>query len=76
MTHFNFRAGSWRLAGNQYYTHHGIASLPCGVTVAAAAAAAKLHGGGPELGSSAMTMPTDDQLIAFAKETLQMGEPQ
>jgi len=66
-------ASSWLLARNQYYTHHGTASLPCGVTVAAAAAAAKKNGGGPELGSSAMPLPTDDQLIAFAKETLQMG---
>lgn len=65
-------AASWLLADNSYYTAGGNASLPCGVTVAAAAAQAKAAGGGPEMGSQGLPLPTDDELIAFAKETLGM----
>ena len=55
-----------------YYTHGGNASLPCGVTIAAAAAQAKAAGGGPEAGSVGLPLPTDEELIAFAKQTLGM----
>eukprot|EP01043_Picozoa_sp_COSAG02_P023899 COSAG02_NODE_1290_length_13442_cov_6.479125_8_plen_145_part_00 len=65
-------ANSWLLAKNSYYTPGGNASLPCGVTVAAAAAQAKYAGGGPEAGSVGLSLPTDAQLIAFAQETLGM----
>jgi hypothetical protein len=65
-------AGSWLLAGNSYYTPGGNASLPCGVTIAAAAAQAKAKGGGPELDSVALPLPSDAELITFARATLGM----
>ena len=58
--------------GNNYHTAHGNASLPCGVTVADAAARAAAAGGGPELGSAGLPLPSDAQLVAFAKQTLGM----
>lgn len=45
-------------------------TVSSGVTVKAAAAAAAKHGGGAELGSQAHALPTDEELIAFAKATL------
>jgi hypothetical protein len=42
------------------------------VTIAAAAALAKAAGGGPEAGSVGVPLPTDEELIAFAKQTLGM----
>ena len=65
-------AQSWLLAGNSYHTAHSNASLPCGVTVADAAARAAAAGGGPELGSAGLPLPSDAQLVAFAKQTLGM----
>ena len=50
----------------------GNATLPCGVSINTAAANAKASGGGPELGSRALPLPTDDELIKFAKATLRM----
>ena len=63
---------SWLLASNSYHTVDGNATLPCGVSINTAAANAKASGGGPELGSRALPLPTDDELIKFAKATLRM----
>jgi hypothetical protein len=62
-------ASSWVLANNSYFTPLGNASLPCGVTIKAAAAG----GSGVERGSRARTLPTDAHLIAMAKATLGMA---
>ena len=59
-------ASSWKLYNNEYYTVHGNASLPCGVSIADAAAG----GSGVEKGSSAHMLPTDAELIVFAKALL------
>jgi hypothetical protein len=59
---------SWDLKNNRYMTPNGNASLPCGVSVAAAAAS----GTGVEAGSSAHRLPTDDQLVAMARKLLDM----
>ena len=59
---------SWILKNNSYYTPNGNASLPCGISVAAAAAS----GTGVEEGSSAHRLPTDDQLVAMARLVLGM----
>ena len=67
-------AGSWLLAGNSYYTHGGNASLPCGISIADAAAKAKAAGGGPELGSVGLPLPTDAELVSFARQTLGMDD--
>jgi hypothetical protein len=36
------------------------------------AARAAAAGGGPEMGSKGLGLPTDDELISFARETLGM----
>lgn len=66
----NRTAGSaaWILKNNSYYTPNGNASLPCGVSVAVAAAS----GTGVEAGSTAHRLPTDDQLISMARIVLGM----
>lgn len=58
----------WQLHDNRYYTVLGNASLPCGITVADAAAG----GSGVEANSSSHTLPTDAQLVAMARMTLKM----
>ena len=62
-------ASSWVLANNSYFTPRGNASLPCHVTIAAAAAG----GSGVEEGSTAQKLPTNDELVAMARKTLGMG---
>ena len=64
----NSMSASWRLERNDYRTPAGNASLPCGVTVAAAAAG----NSGVERGSTAAPLPTDNELISMAREKLGM----
>jgi hypothetical protein len=65
-------SSSWELYNNTYHTPLGNATLPCGVPVNDAAASAAAGGSGAELGSKALPMPSDDELIAFAKQILGM----
>lgn len=60
---------SWTLRNNSYYTHDGMARLPCSnLTVAAASAG----GSGVETGSKAFSLPSDAELVGMARRVLGM----
>lgn len=62
---------SWTLKANHYYTHDGKARLPCkdaNLTVVAAATG----GSGVEAGSTASSLPSDEDLVAMARRVLSM----